>query len=150
MAGAVFPPCSLPRAKHGGGNEDNGDLLQKVPWKHCYTRAPSPAAGQHWPTPPLETPGHSQASLGPSLLGSLLVSPGSWRTQDSVCALQGSISQSREFWQRCGGVHGDLLQEGLLHAQVCCTQSPCPAAVHCWPVSPQEMLQHSSTLERSK
>ena len=25
--------------------------------------APNPAGGQHWPTPPLETPGHSQASL---------------------------------------------------------------------------------------
>ena len=26
--------------------------------------APNPAAGHHWPTPLLETPGHSQASLG--------------------------------------------------------------------------------------
>ena len=26
--------------------------------------APNPAAGHHWHTPPLETPGHSQASLG--------------------------------------------------------------------------------------
>ena len=25
-----------------------------------------------------------------------------------------------------GGVNGDLLQEGLCHTQVCCTQSPCP------------------------
>ena len=24
-----------------------------------------------------------------------------------------------------GGVNGDLLQEGLCHTQVCCTQSPC-------------------------
>ena len=39
--------------------------------------APNPAAGHHWPTPPLETPGHSQASLGQSLVGSLLLSPGS-------------------------------------------------------------------------
>ena len=30
--------------------------------------APTPAAGQHQPTPPLETPGHSQASLGWSLV----------------------------------------------------------------------------------
>ena len=54
--------------------------------------APNPAAGHQRPTPLLETPGHSRASLGQSLLGSLLLSPGSWCTQGSVCALQESIS----------------------------------------------------------
>ena len=34
--------------------------------------APNPAAGHHQPTPPPETPGHSRASLGQSLVGSLL------------------------------------------------------------------------------
>ena len=38
-------------------------------------------------------------------------------------------------------VNGDLLHECLCHNQVCCTQSPAPAAVH---VSPQETLKHSS------
>ena len=33
--------------------------------------APNPAAGHHRPMPPLETPGHSRASLGQSLVGSL-------------------------------------------------------------------------------
>ena len=33
---------------------------------------------------PLETPGHSQASLIQSLVGSLLLSPGSWWTQAFV------------------------------------------------------------------
>ena len=56
--------------------------------------APNPAAGHHRPTPLLETPGHSQASLGQSLVGSLLLSPGSWCAQGSVCALQESVSQS--------------------------------------------------------
>ena len=31
-----------------------------------------------------------------------------------------------KFWQLYGRVNGNLLQEGLCHAQVCCTQSPCP------------------------
>ena len=31
-----------------------------------------------------------------------------------------------KFWQLYSGVNGDLLQEGLCHIQVCCTQSPCP------------------------
>ena len=30
-----------------------------------------------------------------------------------------------KFWRLYGGVNGDLLQEGLRHTQVCCTQSPC-------------------------
>ena len=38
--------------------------------------APDPAAGRRRPTPPPETPGHSQASLDQSLIGSLLLSPG--------------------------------------------------------------------------
>ena len=41
----------------------------------------NPATAHHWPTSPPESPGHSQESLGQSLLGSLLLSPGSWCTQ---------------------------------------------------------------------
>ena len=37
-----------------------------------------------------EAPGHSQASLAQSLMGSLLLSPGSWWAQGFVCALQDS------------------------------------------------------------
>ena len=40
--------------------------------------------------PPLETPGHSQASLIQSLMGALLLSPGFWCAQGFVCALQES------------------------------------------------------------
>ena len=54
----------------------------------------NPAAGHCRPTPPWETPGPSWASLGQSLVGSLLLSPGSWCTQVFVCALQESVSQS--------------------------------------------------------
>ena len=28
------------RPNYGGGNEDNGNLLQKVPCRHCYTQCP--------------------------------------------------------------------------------------------------------------
>ena len=54
--------------------------------------APDPAAGHLQPTPPLETPGHSQLSLGQSTMGSLLLSPGSWYSQGFVCAFQESVS----------------------------------------------------------
>ena len=54
--------------------------------------APDPAAGHHWRTLLPETPEHSQESLGQSLLGSLLPSPGSWCTQGFVYTLQESVS----------------------------------------------------------
>ena len=54
--------------------------------------APDLAAWQCWPMPSWETPGHSWASLGQSLAGSLLLSPGSWCVQVFVCALQESVS----------------------------------------------------------
>ena len=65
------------RSNYGGSNADNGDLLQKVPCTHCYTQCPQPCSRPP-PTMPLpETPGHTQASLSQSLVGSLLLSPGS-------------------------------------------------------------------------
>ena len=76
--------------------------------------APNLATGHHRPTPLPETPGHSWACLGQFLTGSLLLSPGSWCAQDFICALQESLSPILcKFWQLCGGVNGDLLQEGL-------------------------------------
>ena len=42
-----------------------------------------------------------------------------------------------KVWQLSGGVNGDLLQEGLCHTQVCCTQSPCPCG--------RPLLTHTST-----
>ena len=104
---------------------------------HAHS-APNPAAGHCQHMPPLETPVHSQASLDQSLVRSLLLSPGSCCTQGSVCALQESVSPVLcTFWQLYGGVNGDLLQEGLCHTQVCCTQSPYPCS------SP--LLTHNST-----
>ena len=91
--------------------------------------APNPAAGHRWPMPPPETPRYSRASLGQSFVGSLLLSPGSWCTQGFVCALQESVSPVLcKFWLLYGGVDGDLLQEGVCHTQVYCSQSPCPCS----------------------
>ena len=41
MHGAVFLTCCLTWG-YGGGNEDNVDLLQKVPRMHCCTQCPQP------------------------------------------------------------------------------------------------------------
>ena len=59
------------RPNYCGGNEDNGDLFHKEVSMHCQPQCPQR-------TPLWETPGHSWASLNQSLLGSLLLSPGSW------------------------------------------------------------------------
>ena len=90
-------------------------------FKRCHAcTAPlgtlNPAAAHCQPTPPPETPGHPQASLGPSLMGSLLLSPGFWWAQGFVCALQAV----------------DCLFSGSMVglicpvSQVCYRQSPCP------------------------
>ena len=82
------------RPNYGGGNEDNGDLLQKVPCTHCYTQCPQPCSR------PLPTHGSTRdawtltGSQGQSLVGSLLLSPGSWYAQGSVCASQEFVSHS--------------------------------------------------------
>ena len=120
--------CSLPLVwpSYGEDNEDNGNLLQRGT---AVLIVPDPAAGHCEPMPPLETPGHSWANLGQSLVGSLLLAPGSWCTQGFVCALQESISPILcKFWQLSGGYNGNLLQEGLRHTHVCCTQSSCPCS----------------------
>ena len=110
---------------HGGGNEDNGDFLQKFPCMHCYTQCPQPCS-----RPPLThtSTGDSWTLTGKS--GSVscgVTAPGSWCTQGFVCALQESVSTVLcKFWQIYGGVNGDLLQEGLCHTQDCCTQNSCP------------------------
>ena len=99
---------------------------------HAHTAtlsAPDSAVGHCWPMPLPETYRHSWASLGQSLVGSLLLSPGSSCTQVSFCALPESVSPVLcKFWQLYGRVNGDLLQEGLCHTQVYCTQSPCPCS----------------------
>ena len=77
----------------------------------------------------LETPRHSGASLGQSLVGSLLLSPGSWCAQGSVCAPPSvCFPVLCKFQQLNDGVNGDLLQEGLCHTQVCCIQGPWPCS----------------------
>ena len=47
------------------------------------------------------------------------------------------IPQLCKFWRLYGGVNGNILQEGLCHAQVCGTQSLCPC---CSP-----LLTHTAT-----
>ena len=56
--------------------------------------APNRAPGHCQPTPPLEIPGHSWASLGQSLMGSMFLYLGSWCAQVLFVPSKGLFSQS--------------------------------------------------------
>ena len=133
--------CSLPVVYLGpnyeGGNEGNGDLLQKIPCMYCYTQCPQPcsrppqthtSSGDSW-----TLPGKSRSvSCG-------VTAPFSWflvHTTFCLCPPSVYFPVLCKFWQLCGGINGDILQEGLCHTQVCCTQSP-------WPCS-SLLLTHTS------
>ena len=47
-------------------------------------------------------------------------------TRSCLCSPESVSPVLCKFWQLCGGVNGNLLQEGLCHTQIYCTQSPCP------------------------
>ena len=103
--------------------------------------APDSAAGHHQPTPLPETPEHSWASLGPSLVGSLLLSPGSWCTR-CCCALQETISQS--CVSSGSSMVGLMATSSKRTYAIPTHRAPVSAADHCLPKPPQETLKHSS------
>ena len=117
------------RPNYGEGNKDNGDLLQKVPCRHCCTQCPRPCSR---PPPTLASAGDSRTLMGMS--GSVSCGVTALFSWVLVCTRfcwypQESVSPVLcKFSRLCGGVNGNLLQEGLCHTQVCCTQSPCPCS----------------------
>ena len=64
--------------------------------------APDPMAAHYRPTPSLKTLGCSQAILAQSLVGSLLLSPGSWCAEGFVCSLQACVSPV--LWKYCNQI----------------------------------------------
>ena len=69
------------RPNYGRGKGGNGDLLQRTYASPVIFSAPDHTAEHCQLMLPPEIPGHSQTSLAQSLVGSLLLSPGSWCTQ---------------------------------------------------------------------
>ena len=58
----------------------------------------------------------------------MLLSPVSWHTRFCLFPPRVCFPVLCQFWWLYGGANGDLLQEGLCHTQVCCTQSLCPCS----------------------
>ena len=115
------------RPNYGENNEDNGDLLHKVPCMNCCIQCPQICSR------PLLT--HTSATDSWTLTGKSgsvfcgVTAPFFWVLVCTrfFCALQGSVSPVLcQFWWLCGGIKGNILQDGLCHTQISCTQSLCP------------------------
>ena len=93
--------------------------------------APNPAAGHHQPTPPLDTPGHSRANLGQSLVGSLLLSlgPGAHKVLfvPSQFISQSCVSSGSSMM----GLMATSLKRAYAIPTSAAPSAPAPAAVHC-------------------
>ena len=118
------------RPNSGGGNEDNGDLLQKVPCSTATLSAPNPAAGHRRPTPAPETPRHSQASLGQSLVGSLLLGPGAHKVlfvPSKSLFPQSCVSSGSSMV----GLMATSSKRAYAIPKSAAPRAPAPVAVHC-------------------
>ena len=129
----------------GGGNENNGDFPQKIPYKSCYTQCPQPCSRPPPTHSPPETPGYPQASLGQSSVGSLLLSSGSWCTRFCCAALWESISQSCvNSGNSMVGLMVTSSKRAYAIPKSAAPRDLVPVTVHHWPKPPQERLKHSS------
>jgi len=125
------------RPNYGEGNEDNGLL-------HKGTQCPQTCSMSSPTHVSAESPGHPQASLCQSLVGSLLFSPGSWYVQVLFVP-----SKSLSF-QSCISSGGSkvrlMVTSKRAYAMPTSTapRAPAPVAVHYWSIPLQETHKHSS------
>ena len=117
------------RPNYGRGNDDNGDLFQKVLCTHCCTQCP-----QHCSRP---LPTHASVRDFWTLTGKSesvscgVTPPSSWVlvcTRFFMYPPRVCFPVLCKFWWLCGGVNADLLQEGLCHTQIYCHPNPCPCS----------------------
>ena len=87
-----------------------------------------------------DTPlGHSRASQGQYLVGSLLLSSGSWYAHSSVWALPESVSPVLcKLWWLYGGLMVTSFKKACAIPRSTASRAPALTAVRCWPVPPQE------------
>ena len=126
---------------YGGGNEDNGDLPQKIPDMYCYSPCPQHCSR---PAPTHAFAKDSQTPTGKSPVGSLSFSPWSWCTR-FCCPIQESILTSYvSFGCSIVGLKSTSSKRAYAIPRYAAPRAPVPAANHCPPVPTQEMLKYSS------
>ena len=123
MGEAVFPPYYLPGPNYGGGNEDNGDLPEKIPCMYCHTQCPQPCS-----RPPLTHASARDSRTPTGKSGTVscgVTAPFSWVLVHKVllCPPRLYFPNLCKFWQHYVGVNGDLIQEDLCHTHI---QNLCP------------------------
>ena len=133
------------RPNYGGGNEGNGDLLQKVPCTHCYTQCPQPCSRP----PPTHTSAGDSWTL-PGKSGSVscgITVPFSWvlvHTRFCLCPPRVYFPVLCKFWQLNVGLMVTSSKRTYAITRSTSPRAPAPVAGHCRPVPPQETLKHSS------
>ena len=122
--------CSLPAIhlgpNFGGVNEDNGDLLQKVPYRHCHTQRPQPCSR---PPPTHASTGDSWTPTGKSRTVSCgVTAPFSWVLVHKVllCPPRVYLPVLCNFRRLYGVVNGDLFQEGYAIPKCAASRAPAP------------------------
>ena len=130
--------CSLPfiylRPNYGGGNEDNGDLLQMVPCIHCYTQCPQPCS-----RPPLTCASAWDSWTLTGKSGSVscgATAPFSWvlvHTRFCLCPRRVYFPVLCKFWQLYGGLMATSSKKAYAIPGSAASRAPAPAAGHCWP-----------------
>ena len=119
------------RPNYGGGNEDNGDLLQKVPCTHCYTQCPQTCSK---PLPTHTSAGDSWTLTGKSGLVSCGVtapSPWSWCTSFCLCAPRVCFPVLCKFCQLFGGLMETSSKRAYATPRSAAPRAPAPVAGHC-------------------
>ena len=133
------------------------DLCQRAPTRADAASVPIPAAGQCQAMPPREILKHSQTGPAHSLVGSLLLSPGSWCTQDFVCALleEGERGQRKSWlktqyskkklrlWHSVPSLHGKQMEIKWKQHQIVFSWAPKSR----WTVTTAMKLKNACSLE---
>ena len=116
------------RPNYGGGNEDNGDLLQKVPCTHCYTQCLQPCS-----RPPLThaSAGDSWTLMGKS--GSVscgVTAPFSWvLVHTRLCLCPPRVCETSG--SSMVGLMATSSKRAYAIPRPTAPRAPAPSAVHC-------------------
>ena len=144
MGGAVFPFCCFTWGQTLGEvmkvmatsfKSPRHALPHSVPPTLQQATADHTSAGDPWTL---------TASLGQPPVGSPLVSPGSWCTRFCV-SRQESVPQSCvSSGSSMVGLMASSSKRAYATPRPAAPRAPAPAAGHCWPGPPQEILRHGS------